>query len=46
MTLLEQQIAKQVADAGKNDKLVKLDTPVQIVENKIKNIISKNPELK
>ena len=46
MALLEQRIAKQIADAGKSDKLVKLDTRVQTVENKIKNIISKNPELK
>lgn len=46
MALLEQRIAKQIADANKNDKITKLDTRVQTVENKLKNIISKNPELK
>lgn len=46
MELLEQRVAKQIADAGKGDKLTKLDTRIQTVENKLKNIIAKNPELK
>jgi hypothetical protein len=46
MALLEQRIAKQIAEASKSDKLMKLDTRVQTVENKLKNIIAKNPELK
>jgi len=46
MVLLEQRIAKQIAEANKSDKLMKLDTRVQTVENKLKNIIAKNPELK
>ena len=46
MALLEQRIAKQIADANKGDKLTKLDTRIQTVENKLKNIIAKNPDLK
>jgi hypothetical protein len=46
MALLEQMIAKQVADANKGDKLTKMDTRIETVENKLKNILAKNPELK
>lgn len=46
MALLEQRISKQITEAGKSDKLTKLDTRVQTMENKIKNIVAKNPELK
>ena len=46
MALLEQRIAKQIADANKGDKILKFDTRIQTVENKLKNILAKNPELK
>ena len=46
MELLEQRVAKQIADSNKGDKLTKLDTRIQTVENKLKNIIAKNPDLK
>lgn len=46
MALLEQRIAKQIAEANKGDKFTKLDTRIQTVENKLKNLCAKNPELK
>ena len=46
MQRLEERIAKQIADANKGDKFTKLDTKVQQLDNKIKNIIAKNPDLK
>lgn len=46
MQKLEDRIAKQIADAGKGDKFTKLDTKIQQLDNKIKNIIAKNPDLK
>ncbi len=46
MAVLEQRIAKQIAEADKGDRLTKLDTRIQIVENKLKNLCAKNPELK
>ena len=46
MALLEQRIAKQILEANKNDKWTKIDTRIQTVENKLKNILAKKPELK
>ena len=46
MELLEQRIAKQIAEANKNDKVTRLDTRIQTLENKFKNIVAKNPDLK
>ena len=46
MQKLEERMAKQIADAAKGDKFTKLDTKLQQLDNKIKNIIAKNPDLK
>lgn len=46
MALLEQRIAKQIAESGKSDKLTKLNTIIQTIEKKLKNNVAKNPELK
>lgn len=46
MALLEQRIAKQIAESGKSDEFTKLDTIIQTIENKLKNNVAKNPELK
>jgi hypothetical protein len=46
MSLLEEKIEKKLAEGNKSDKLTKLDTRIQVLENKFKNIIAKNPDLK
>jgi hypothetical protein len=50
MALLEEKIEKKLAESSKTDKVVdkitKLDTRVQTLENKIKNMVAKNPDLK
>eukprot|EP00956_Cyclotella_meneghiniana_P030544 scaffold77143_cov87-Cyclotella_meneghiniana.AAC.1 len=46
MAKLEERVDKKIADAGKGDKLTKLDTRIQQLENKFKNMIAKNPDLK
>lgn len=45
--LLEDHIDKKIADATKGgDKFTKLDTRIQTMENKFKNLLAKNPDLK
>jgi transposase len=34
------------AARSKTDKLTKLDTHIQVLENKFKNMVAKNPDLK
>jgi hypothetical protein len=46
MALLETKIARQIADAKSSDKFTKLDTRISAVENKLKNLLIKNPDLK
>ena len=48
MALLEDRIAKLVADGtkGEKDRITRLDTKVQQLDNKVKNIVAKNPDLK
>jgi hypothetical protein len=46
MSLLEEKIEKKLAEGNKSDKLTKLDTRIQVLENKFKNMIAKNPDLK
>jgi hypothetical protein len=38
--------AKKIIESAKEAKIAKLDTRVQTLENKMKNIVTKNPELK
>lgn len=46
MALLETKIAKQIADVKTGDKFTKLDTRISAMENKLKNLFTKNPDLK
>jgi hypothetical protein len=46
MALLESKIAKQLADSKGGEKLTKLDTRISALENKLKNLMTKNPDLK
>jgi hypothetical protein len=46
MALLELKIAKQLADSKGGEKLTKLDTRISALENKLKNLMTKNPDLK
>jgi hypothetical protein len=45
MALLEERM-KKIINNAKNDKLNKLETRVQTVENKLKTLVTKNPDLK
>jgi hypothetical protein len=45
MQMLEERMKKLIENA-KSDKLNKLETRVQTMENKMKNIMTKNPDLK
>jgi hypothetical protein len=45
LAAMEERV-KKLIESAKGDKITKMETRLQTIENKVKNLITKNPDLK